>query len=158
MLSVFGFGRRRRWRVRRSSLGVSEHAVLRHSAPGWQQQVEAGSCSAEATWRPGSGLDRNEVNRLVPPVRDGMDGLFGRNPVVASGISMYRGGYVDDLRVGDGSATPPRRWSQRGIGVTNHIDWSCFGTVQKSGGRQRQEGNGRSDAVRLSASGMLRRV
>ena len=77
MRSVFGFGRRRRWRVRRSSLGVSEHAVLRHSAPGWQQQAEAGSCSAEATWRPGSGLERSEVNRLVPPVRDGMDGLFG---------------------------------------------------------------------------------
>jgi hypothetical protein len=73
----FGFGRHRRWRMRRSPLGVSEHAVFRHSAPGWQQQVEAVSCSAEATWSPGSGLVRSEVNRLVPPIRGGVDGLFG---------------------------------------------------------------------------------
>jgi hypothetical protein len=67
MLSVLGFGRGSQWRVRRSPLGVSENTVLRHGAPGWQQQAEAvGSCSAEAAWSTGSGLVRSEVYRLYP--------------------------------------------------------------------------------------------
>jgi hypothetical protein len=57
--------------------GRVEDAVLRHGAPGWQQQVEVVNCSAEATWSPGSGLVRSEVNRLVPLIRGGADGLFG---------------------------------------------------------------------------------
>ena len=103
-----------------------------------------------------SGLKRGQPT-CTPGTR-----RHGRTLWTKPGRSLWHLGaqrwHVEDLRIGDGSATPPRRWSQRGIGVTNHTSWSCFGTVLGSGGRQRQEGNGRSDAERLPARGMLRRV
>jgi len=49
------------------------------------------------------------------------------------------------------------REPKRGIGVTNHAN-GALRCGRERRGRQRQEGNGRSDAVRLSARGMLRRV
>ena len=50
-------------------LRVSEHAVLRHGAPGWQQQVEVANCSAEATWSPGSGLVKRGQPTCTPDTR-----------------------------------------------------------------------------------------
>lgn len=47
---------------------------------------------------------------------------------------------------------------QRGSASRATSIGSRLGTTRRSGGRQRQEGNGRSDAVRLSTRGMLRRV
>jgi hypothetical protein len=103
-------------------------------------------------------LGQSAAYRPVPPAHGGTSGLS----------TMKHGRSLRHLGV--------RRWQPRGqprecqlrsLRRTQsawsrrhgpHREVRVSARIERWGGRQRQEGNGRSDAVRLLASGMLRRV
>jgi hypothetical protein len=106
----------------------------------WPATAGGGVEAAQRRQRaqPGFGLEVNDVDRLVPPIRGGTWWNLWTKPRSRPPA----------LRCGSPCAGSASRTTR-----TAHL-----GAVGSDRGRQRQEGNGRSDAVRLSARGMLRRV
>ena len=150
--------------------GRVEDAVLRHGAPGWQQQAGAGErhrrwqsaprprsghvqstpACTPGTWRHEWILRMKQVSWFSAPLA-----------VYGSGIAIGLSGRSAE-QASAGSTVSARIASAVIVSVRRrHRPFSEVGTSVRtigSGGRQRQEGNGRSDAVRLLTSGMLRRV
>jgi hypothetical protein len=162
---------RRRGRQRLRSRCAAAHATVdlrvgrtrsaaRHRAPGWQQQAGAGE--QHRRWQ-------RDVQASVWKKR-GPTGLYPRHTaarvdslddtrVAVSSTPVHGGGIAGTVSAGlEVSAAPLRRGSQRGVGATIRTHGRTSVRLFECGGRQRQGGNGRSDAVRLLARGMLRRV
>jgi hypothetical protein len=165
-LTAGGFGR---WTcsARVSPLGASMHRVSAR-LPGWQQRARADVRSAVAAPLQASVWNWMVAIYLYNPTHGGARGLSGQSAVVvsdphadteAASRSVSRSSAGAGFRQAPGGASDTVQavssaWSASRASIST----SRFGVATDGGKRQRQEGNGRSDAVRLPARGMLRRV
>jgi hypothetical protein len=148
--------------------GRGEHAAMR----AWPATAGGSgrTASAAATRNPGpqSGKKR-DVHWLVPPAHGGVCGLSGRN--TGRGLrhrlrcteAVARQAFGSATEQAPAGSTIPADAASAGFASVRRrhepsLDARASARSDRGGGRQRQEGNGRSDAVRLSTRGMLRRV
>jgi hypothetical protein len=140
--------------------GRVEHAVPRHSAPGWQQQAGAGQ---RHRWeprapRPRSGSDARQP-ACTPGIRRHEWTLWMKHGSWSSAsLAMYEGGIAADLRVGRRRVLrqpprcqrrPLRRCSPACVGVTSHF-WRF---VLRYGPTEVRDDNGRRETTAVMRHG-----
>jgi hypothetical protein len=152
-------------------LGSRPSGRTQQCAPGWQRQAGAGE--RHRRWQsaqPGLSLARRaKATGLYPRHTAACVDSLDETRVAVSGIACgarrrHRGWPSGRSReqAPAGSTVPADTASAVFASVRRRHEPSrpdrASARSQRGGGRQRQEGNGRSDAVRLSTRGMLRRV